>query len=65
LKHGNGTIGTQKHKNIKTRNKKEGAQAPPMLKLSDGVHLHQNQQNKKRKEGEPKFPISSIFGDHA
>jgi hypothetical protein len=65
LKPGNGTIGTQKHKNIKTRNKKEGAQAPPMLKLSDGVHLHQNQQNKKRKEGEPKFPISSIFGDHA
>jgi hypothetical protein len=28
LKPGNGTIGTQKQQNIKTRNKKEGAQAP-------------------------------------
>ncbi len=65
LRLGNGAIGTQKQHNIKTKNKKKGVQAPPMLKLCDGVLLHQNQQEKQKQIGEPKFPISSILGDGA
>jgi len=51
LRHGNGAIGTQKQQNKKTKNKKEGTQAPPMLRFCDGVHLHQKQPKKKEKKG--------------
>jgi hypothetical protein len=35
------------NKNFKNKNRKEAVQAPPMLKLRDGIHLHQKQQNQK------------------
>jgi hypothetical protein len=34
-----------------------------MLRLHDGIHLHQKQQNKKIKRGGTKVPYLSIFGD--
>jgi hypothetical protein len=36
-----------------------------MLRLRDGVHLHQKQQNKKIKRRGVKIPCLSIFGDGA
>jgi hypothetical protein len=36
-----------------------------MLKLHDGIHLHQKQQNKKIKRGGAKVPRLSILGDGA
>ncbi len=67
LKLGNGAIGTQKQQNKKKKRerKKEGAQAPPMLKLRDGIHLHQKQQNKKIKRGGITAPSLLIVGDGA
>ncbi len=53
-------------KNNKTKiNKffKKGTQASPMLKLHDGVHLHQKQQNKKIKRGGIEAPHLSILGN--
>jgi hypothetical protein len=46
----------------KTKNKKEGMQAPLMLGLRDGVHLHQEQHTK---IGGAETPCLSIFGDSA
>jgi hypothetical protein len=54
LKPKDGAISIQKQQNRKTQNKKEGAQAPFMLRLHDGVHLLQKQQ---KKEGEPKLHV--------
>jgi len=66
LRHGNGAIGTQKQQNKKTKNKKEGTQAPPMLRFCDGVHLHQKQPKKKEKKGGgAKALLLSIFSDGA
>ncbi len=51
-------------KNNKKR-KEEGVQAPPMLRLHDGVHLHQKQQNKQIKRRGAETPCLSILGDGA
>jgi hypothetical protein len=53
-------------KSNKTKNIKKGVQAPPMLRLCpilrlcDGVHIHQKQQNKNIKRGGTKAPHLSI-----
>jgi hypothetical protein len=58
-----GTIGTQKKQIKRTKNKKQGMQAPPMLKFRDDIHLHQKQQNKKIKRRGVEAPHLSIFSD--
>jgi hypothetical protein len=47
-----------------TKNEKHRAQAPPMLRLCDGIHLHQKQP-KKQKKGGTKVTHLSILGDGA
>jgi hypothetical protein len=52
-------------KSNKTKSKKEGEQAPPMLRFHDGVHLHQKQQNKKIKKRRAEASLLLILGDGA
>jgi hypothetical protein len=51
-------------KSNKTKNKK-GVQTPPMLRLCDGVLIHEKQQNKNIKRGGAEAPCLSILGDGA
>jgi len=51
------------NKTKKTKNKEKGAQAPPLPRLCDGVHLHQKQYNKKIKRRGAEDPHLSIVGD--